>query len=65
MEYRVNYPFSVIKICTIPHVIEKYVPASLNSNNTEVGESSLSFSDLLFGSDILNEVYILKYKKFI
>ncbi|XP_042018922.1 replication protein A 70 kDa DNA-binding subunit A-like [Salvia splendens] len=51
-------PFSVIKMCTMPHIIEKYMTASLISHNTEVGELSLNFSDLLFGSDILNEMRV-------
>ncbi|KAG6430136.1 hypothetical protein SASPL_108198 [Salvia splendens] len=53
LEYYKSYPHTVNKVCIIPHVVEKYTPQKLGSQEVR---KELKLSDLIFGSD-LPEVY--------
>lgn len=54
LDYYKSYPHTVNKVCNNPHVVEKYTPQKLGSQEVR---KELKLSDLIFGSD-LPEVYI-------
>ncbi|KAG6393576.1 hypothetical protein SASPL_147820 [Salvia splendens] len=49
LEYYKSYPHTVNKVCNIPHVVEKYTPQPLGSQEVR---KELKLSDLIFGSDL-------------
>ncbi|KAG6403568.1 hypothetical protein SASPL_135793 [Salvia splendens] len=49
LEYYRSYPHTVNKVCNIPHVVEKYTPQKLGSQEVR---KELKLSDLIFGSDL-------------
>ncbi|KAG6388593.1 hypothetical protein SASPL_150025 [Salvia splendens] len=49
LEYYKSYPHTVNKVCNIPHVVEKYTPQLLGSQEVR---KELKLSDLIFGSDL-------------
>ncbi|KAG6433295.1 hypothetical protein SASPL_104903 [Salvia splendens] len=49
LEYYKSYPHTVNKVCNNPHVVEKYTPLKLGSQEAK---RELKLSDLIFGSDL-------------